>query len=799
MNFTTASAIETVTWAMRLSDYPRSQNRALINSLANGAPPYNDDEAERNRKVINVNDLTLTRILHDARTQIYRAFNTSTQFFRAITDGGAIDKRMERNAIVTNRVNRIMRRSNRYYECQRSKFANVVLHGIGPSNWQDQDHWCPLDLEISDVLIPGDTRITMEGLPFFAVWRGYTATELRRLTRMARLHPDRNPGWNIPMVDRAIEWADRETAKLWGGATWADYWVPEKMGERLKADAGIYASDRAATVSCWDFYFWDDYRGREGWRRRIIFDAFGGTGAWDGPQGYGVSKTMPDKNLIGDGPKGSAESQKSDFLFNSGNRVVADDWRKIMHFQFADLSAIAPFKYHTLRGLGFMLYAPCHLQNRGNCSFWEMVFEQLMNYMRVNSMDEAERALKVELINRGIIDESVHFLRQDERWQPNAQLIELGLGHFRRIIQENSSGFVQDRDVGTDKTEKTRFQYMAELQSMQALISIALQHAYRYQIDEYREIFRRLMKKDSADKDAVEFRAHCLSKGIPETLLTPSAWDIQPEKIMGGGNQMLELAAAQQLMQWRAAYAPDAQQRILKKATLAVITDPEETELLVPSEPAVSATRHDAAVAYGSLAAGAIIPKWPASANLLETAEVLIGELGANVQNALKMGGMVSMDKFMGFQNVQVHIANLLGLLTQDQSIKDRVKQLAQLSGKLANQIKAFGQRIAQRMKAGGEAGGDGKAAEAQAKVQSMMMQAKVKADNTRESHAQRTAQRQVQFELEQAREDQRLQRELQRDVARSGAEAASRDITTASQVRMNRMRSLAQAQDEEE
>ena len=252
MNFKTATAITQVTWQMRLSDYHRSRNRALIDSLANGAPPYTDEEAARNAKEINVNDLTLTRISHDARLQLYQAFFKPGDFFRARTDGGAVAKRNERSTKVTRRLSKIMRRSLDYFECQRSKFAATVLHGIGPGAWEDADHWCPIPLEISDVLMPSNTLLTMRNLPFFAIWRGYTANELRRLTKRARRDPSKNPGWNLEIVDRAIAWADKETAKLHSGTTWQEYWVPEKSVERIKEDGGIFGSDLAATIASWD-------------------------------------------------------------------------------------------------------------------------------------------------------------------------------------------------------------------------------------------------------------------------------------------------------------------------------------------------------------------------------------------------------------------------------------------------------------------------------------------------------------------------------------------------------------------
>ena len=765
MNFTNARAIEQLVWQMRLADYPRSLNRARIDSLANGDPPYGTN-AQPERE-INVNDLSLTRLSHDARLQLYQAFFKPGNFFTARTDMGQQSKRATRGSLVTSFINRKMKRNDFYFETLRSKFALQVLHGIGPSNWDTPDRWCPVPVGIEDVMIPSRTLLTFQNLPFFAVWRGFTGNELRRLTR----HADKNPGWNMPVVERAIKWIDEQTAKLWGGTTWAEYWVPEKWQERFKEDSGIYASDLVPTIDCWDFYYWDDAGKHEGWRRRIVFDAEGGYGAWSGDTGYGAQNKMPDKNLLGD---------KGLFLYDSGDRVVADKLSEILHFQFADLSAVAPFRYHSVRSLGFLLYAACHLQNRLRCSFSEAVFENLMMYMRVSSLDDAERALKIELANRGIIDETVHFLSPQERWNPNAQLAEAGMNEFKQIIADNSSSYVQNNNLSRDRVEKTKFQVMAEVNAMQTLVSAALQQSYRYSASEYREIFRRFMKRHSTDPDVIEFRGFCKKNDIPDTLLVPDAWDIEPERIMGSGNKTLEMAIAQQLMEWRAAYAPQAQQQILRTATLAITDDAAQTDALVPETPGTSDAKHDATLAVGSLMAGGKV-EFTEDQNRIEIAQTLLVELSLLVNQVKATGGMVSnTGQLIGFQNFLKHIGDLIAQIAEDKPQAELAKKMAQVSGNLANEIKGFAQRWQQKQKAEASKNGNGGIdADTRAKVAATLLTAKVKAANTRESHAARTAQRQAQFELQQQQDERKHAQDLrfkaqeaQLDIARDAASA---------------------------
>lgn len=775
MQFESARAIEQVCWQLRLTDYPRSLNRGLIDALSNGEPPYPLD-AEPKREV-NTNDLSLTRLSHDARMQLVQAFTKPGNFFTARTDMGAQSKRQARSITVTSAINRFMRNSEPYFECLRSKIGLMVLHGAGPSNWENGDRWCPIPLGMGDVFFPTNTVLSFRNLPFFAIYRDYTAMELAKLIR----HPERNPGWNVPVVERAIEWADAQTAKLYGGTTWSEWWTPEKRVERFKQDAGVYASDLVQTIGCFDFYYWDDAGKHEGWRRKIVFDAWGGYGAWGGQGGYGANKRLPEKNLLG---------EKGMFLYDSGNRVVADRVSEIIHFQFADLSAVAPFHYHSIRSLGFLLYAVCHLQNRLRCAFSEAVFENLMMYMRVRSLDEAERSLKIILKNRGIIDESVQFLAPNERWQPNAQLAELGMNEFKQIIQDNSSSYVQNQNYSRDRVEKTKFQVLAEVNAMQTLISAALQQAYRYQQAEYREIARRFFQKNSTDPDVREFRARCLTRDVPEKMLCPDAWDIEPERVLGAGNKTIEMAVAQLLMETRAAFSPDAQQKILRKFVLAVTDNADDADALAPEAPTVSSAKHDAMLAFGSLMVGGEVEFRP-DTNLIESAETLVGELGLAVGRKLQKGGMASEAEIAGYQNVLAHVAELVAEIAKDKPQRERAKRIAQASGKLANEVKGFEQRLAQQQAA--QNGNGGIDAETKAKIAATIITAKAKAANTRESHAERTAQRQAQFDLEQERDEQRHNLEMRREVERQQVEDAATDLRTAAEIKRDAARAAAE------
>lgn len=741
MIFKTANELEMLAWQLRQADYVRAFNRARINRLFNGYPPYSEKEVEENNVNVNVNDLSSTRLAHDARAQFYQAFLKPGAYFTCTSDYGPEHKRSERNAIVTKEINRIMKRSLHYFECMRSKFALNVLHGISPAVFRDKQRWCPEPMGVEDVLVPANTLLTMYNLPFFLVYRSFTAPELIRLTQGPRV----DPGWNKRLARACIKWVDEQTGKLMTN-NWPEIWSPEKAQERIKGSSGsFYMGDAVPTVNVWDCYFWNDDKKVQGWNRRMVIDA------WSTPD---LANAVENKMTLT--VRDGMEKLRGQFLYDPGERIFARQRSEIINWQFADLSAVAPFRYHSVRSLGYLMYAICHLQNRMRCKFNEAVFEQLMVLFRVKGADDMQRALKVDMINKGFVDETLDFIKAQDRYQVNVQLAELGLRENNTLITQNASSYSpQVNDPNANRVEKTKFQVMTETQAVTSLVSAALLQAYFYQNSEYREIFRRFCIKNSVDPDVREFQARCLRQGVPEKMLRPECWETEPERVMGAGNKTLEMSIVQQLMQWRPMYDSEAQRQILFDATLAATDDPARAEALVPDNPDKVTDAKFAA----SLAAGTLLKGLPVAVksgiNHIDYVETLLRDLAMVVKRYQKQ--VPPPDDIVGMQNMAQHIAMHIQIIAQIPEEKQRVKMYNDALGKLMNEVKGYAQRfVQQQQQAQAQNGGDPEIA---AKLESIKLLADAKAANTRESHAQRTAQREIQFQIDtrQKQEQHRL------------------------------------------
>lgn len=755
MKFTDAAVIEDVCYQMRLSDWGRSRNRARINSLFDGEAPFSDESVQDNKIFTNVNFLEPTQLAQDGRRQFYNAMMKPGNYFTISLDSGPTHKRSEWSRIITREINKRMKRKLPYMESLRSRFANVVLHGIGPVMWKDKESWCPDALGIGDVLIPSRTLVSLDNLTFYAVFRQYTVEQLHKFISGPRV----DPGWNKVLVKKAIEWGAKQGLSSLPNQ---DFYSPERLQERLKSDHGFYSSDTVPTIDCYDFYFYNDDDKEAGWNRRIVLD-----GEWGGIGG-GLDNSKPSS------PSQTKVGTRGEFLYDSRKRKYAEKLEQIIHFQFGDLSAVAPFRYHSVRSLGFMLFAICQLQNRLRCKFSDAVFENLLQYFRVNNLEDAERAMKINLIDKGIIDNTVEFVKQADRWQVNGNLIQAALAHNREIMGANSAGFTHDYDFGKEQTEKTATQVTAESQASTALVGAMLSQAYAYQVFEYREDARRFCRKNSKDPDVRKFRLEVLKAGVPEEYIDVERWEIEPERVLGAGNKMLELNIADRLMAARNLYDPEPQRAILRDFTLAVTDDPGRTERLVPEQPvAVTDSVHDAQLAAGTLMQGLPVGV-KTGQNHIEYVDTLLAYMGMLIQRIEQSGGMATQDQIMGLQNMAQHIGQHIQIIAQDPQEKQRVKQYGDAMSKMMNMVRAYQQRLEEQMQ---EQNGQpqGPDPEVMAKLEAQKAMAEAKVQNTRESHAEKTAQRRISFEEKQQQSAESHKLDLQKKEVEAEIELATK------------------------
>lgn len=768
--FNSASAVEQACQTFRLAEYERGINRGLINDLFNGDSPYSPDELDDNGWNCNINDLSASKIDHDARRQWDSAFISPNSLFTVDLDYGPAFKKREWGQKITKKIMKPLLVSSRYLDLRQGVGASTILHGVGPSIWEDKERWCCSELGIEDVLIPSNTYRSLSNLTMFAVFRQYTYNQLLKYYNDPRI----DPGWNKPLLKECLDYIDVEASSLLG-SSWPEVWIPEKMAERRKQDGAFYASDSLPTVDCFDFYYYDDTDNEEGWRRRVILDAWG-------PPGQGASIANSQRKF---------ERGKGKFLYSSRNRVYRSKLDQIMHFQFGDVSAVAPFRYHSVRGLGFLLYAVCHMQNRLKCRFTDSVFESLLQYFRVANPADRDRLQKIDLVHLGILPEGLNFVKPEERWKIDQGLVTEYLQMSRQTMADVSASFSQNVDQEQSKGE-TATLTMAKASTSAALVSSMLNRAYEYEKARYREFCRRFCIANSKDPDVRAFRVSCLKDGIPLEALNVEAWSIEPNRVIGVGNKQLAIAVVDGIYQMRPTLDPSAQKEVDRMRIAVYSDDYDLADRLVPEEPHVSDSVHDSELVFGTLMTGSPVTPKP-GLHPAEVAEKMIQLMAHKITMIKQSGGVGTPQDVVGLQLCAQYAGAFIQMLAEDKNSKPLVKELGDALGKLMNEVKAFAQRQQEAAQKAAEQNGDGGLPpEAKAKIAATVMTAKVKAQNTRESHAAKTAQRQLSFEQKQKQDAEKHAQQMQMETAHARLELGKEAVKTQEEIKRNRLKSLS-------
>jgi hypothetical protein len=387
-------------------------------------------------------------------------------------------------------------------------------------------------------------------------------------------------------------------------------------------------------------------------------------------------------------------------------------------------------------------------------------------------MDEAERALKLELADKGFIDDGLRFVTAQERYQVNSGLVELGLGENSKLINQNASSSSTSSQFSNDRERKTKFQVQAELQQSQTLISAALSQFFTYQEVEYREVFRRFLNPKSRNAECLKVRAQLLRE-IPDKYLLDECWDITAERTLGGGNKTLEMVQSEQLMQYRPLYDPEAQRKILRDVTLAITDDPGRAQEYVPEQPHISDSIHDTQLAFGSLMQGAMVQPRPG----LNNVEVIATMLQLMDNKIKQLGPMGSPADLAGLQNCAQYAQGFIQLLSQDKEMASTARAFSQVLAKLMNLVRAMAQRLQEQQQKMAQAQAQNGNGADVAKLQALRQTNAEKLRERKETHAQKHAQKQIQFEQQMQHDQARSALDLRQKAAERGLDLRTKAV----------------------
>lgn len=761
MRFNSAASILTEIGQMQLANQPVQENRARINRLFNGDPPWTEAERNANRIFTNVNWLEPTRIAQNSRYQLNNAFFKPGNFFQIKLDTGTPHKRDEWGRKITKCINRSLKRSRSFRSAFESALAQVVLHGPGPTIWKNAK--CPImsSVGVDDILVPAGTLADMENLDYLCIYQEWTWAQLRDMTT----GPAVDPGWNLKYCEFLIENMYKQGLQpIYQGNRWL---FPEKLQEDIKENASLMGSSALPKVLAWTFFYRNDDTGK--WNKRIVLD---------------YPSIQPTEL------RDSFQRQQPEFLYEKDD--YADDWENLVHWFIGNCSNVAPFRYYSQRSIGYLLYGVCLIQNRLRCRFTDATFESLLWYFRNVTEDDREKIEKVDLHHLGIIPDGLSFVGRADRNQVDPALVLLSLNQGRQLMAESASSFLPNVAVEGDKPPMTATESLIRENASVNLTSAVLNQTYNDSESLYRETCRRFCIKNNPDPIAKAFREEMRKEEVPDSVIDCEAWDIVPDRVMGGGNRAVELTTSRALFEIAPQLDPEAQRIVKRKYVLALTDDPVESELIVPEAgPVTSDATVLATLAFGTLMLGVPVVS-PRNLNEIDYVEALIKLMGMQMESVPPLLSAPeslpnAAEKLTGLTNVGAHIEAHISLMAQDKTQKERVKLYHETLQELMNQLRVFAQqyeKLEQDHAESQQQGQGGVSPEAQAKIIEAGILGEAKAKIAEFNAQQKQQHKDLNQAAESDRRDAAAQAEINRKMALTAAEIAAKDLQTEAEIR---------------
>jgi len=731
VNFTTPQKVLDTIRAGDDVEWKRGNNRAKITASANGTPPLDLEQAKKMRLQINVNWGELASLLSHARRQYYNSFLRGTRFFRVTLPFAPETKRSGWEQIISDELNRPLKACKSFFHLHQYRWTDVVVHGVAAVLWEDGVFWKPKFIAREDLRIATDAETDFENLDWFGIRNLFTVGEL--VDKRWGAHADKK--WNEKSLANILK--NYKNVNYEDPMSYADWEKdPEKMAELVKQNLGYYSSDATPKIPIWTFYFKDTDKK---WYKRAVPDT---------PSIRG-DKSEPDK-----------------FLYTT-NESCADHLQEILHCQFGDLSFKTPFKFHSVRSLGFELMEPTYWTNLTRCRFLQHVHENFSKWFQINDPAMRERAQSIDFTGPHVpLPPGVRMLPNNERHQIDPQMVEMAMAQLKQLMQEASSTYTQDVDTGTKK-EQTAFETGVKVQQVNAMLSGLMLVALTMETFLYREITRRFFEEGSIDKDVQEFQRRVIQNyGIPRKYLKIEDVDIEVEAPLGAGNPTMEQVEAQKLLELRPMANPTAQQEMFHDA-LTVFAGAKRAARWAPivSTPRMTEAKMQAQSDFASLMWGIEVPTRP-ELNAIEQIDVLLNSLSQLITRITnEEAGVPTPGELSGMMKVGGHTQELIKQLQANPDEKQNVKAFSDLLGRLMNEVKAFGQRLHQKLlkqsKAENGDNGNGKA-----KMQMMEGMSKMKLSAAESQQKMKI--KEAEFIADQQRKNLSTAADIQRNRLRS-------------------------------
>lgn len=508
--------------ALRTADEGNAVNRARVQAMFDGSPPYSEAQLRATGQAFrtNLNFGEGEAFLETAMAAYVDLVNSVDPLVSVTTQTGEEGSQKEQSAIVSEEVSRIIRKWPRFNYEYLNLCNNFVAHGVGIAYFETELDWRWKSTGLGDFLIPRQTPANEQDIEVAVARRTMPVHHLMRL--ISDETAAEKAGWNLKEVRKAIQQACASTD--------FDNW--EKIQREIKNN-DLYTGGKADRVKLLHF-----------WVQEL-----------DGSVSHLISLES---------------GENSDFLFKHIGR-----YKRIEEaFTFFTYGVGTNGTYHGIRGLGYKIYPHIQISNRLRSQMTDSAM--LSSSLMLQPQDE--RALENFAFSYfgpfAVLPPNMNYVERNIPNLGNAAVPVLQ--QLDRQLQVRTGNYTPSSVFQSSK-ERTRFEVAAELEHVSKLSITSLNLFYEPFDRLIREMVRRLTNPSypsaAPGYDLVkELRDRCAKRGIDKEVL--GDLDHAKTKVVrsvGNGSQAQRQVALQRLNELAGAYDEEGRRNLFRDQTVSVV------------------------------------------------------------------------------------------------------------------------------------------------------------------------------------------------------------------------------------
>lgn len=523
--------------SLRKADESSAINRARVQAMFDGVPPYSDSALAETGQAYrcNLNFGQAESILEGAMAAYVDLVHSVEDLVRVETTLGEIEQRNLYNKIISEEVTRTIRHWPKFNQAYLNLCTKFVGHGVGVAFFEDAIDWRWNSKGLGDVLIPRQTQASEHEIEVITALSPTAVNHLYHYIEDPKAASDL--GWNVTAVRDAIIKAMPDEFRLYND------W--ERVQDEIKNN-DIYSGAKAAKVML--VHIWVQ--------------------EFDGSVSHYISLDNGSNN---------------EFLY----KAVGKYSNISQAFVFFTYGIGTNGTYHSIRGLGYKIFPQVQVSNR----LQSTMVDNGMLSSSVMLQPQDERALENFSFNYmgpfALLSPNMNFI---ERSIPNLTNNAIPILNDLRSQINDRAGQYTANSLFSGNRERTRFEVAAHLEEAAKLNVTALNLFYEPFDRLLRETVRRITNpeytlKHPGGEEVTEFRMRCMERGVPpEVIDTIDHRKTRAVRAIGSGSQAQRTVQLQSLNEFAGAFDQTGRYNLFRDQVAASVGIDQANRYMPPIE-----------------------------------------------------------------------------------------------------------------------------------------------------------------------------------------------------------------------